>query len=83
MALLADPKRFRWYFVGLVAIAIAISYFDRQTVSVAIHCHSTQYPHFGISNSPICRRRFCFRMPPCTRSAGAWWIGSARAAAFC
>src|SRR5205823_11359596 len=26
----------RWYFVVLVSIAIAISYFDRQTLSVAI-----------------------------------------------
>ncbi len=26
----------RWYFVGLVAAAIAISYFDRQTISVAV-----------------------------------------------
>ena len=26
----------RWYFVALVAIAIAISYFDRQTLSVAV-----------------------------------------------
>lgn len=26
----------RWYFVGMVAVAIAISYFDRQTISVAI-----------------------------------------------
>jgi ACS family hexuronate transporter-like MFS transporter len=26
----------RWYFVGMVSMAIAISYFDRQTISVAI-----------------------------------------------
>jgi ACS family hexuronate transporter-like MFS transporter len=26
----------RWYFVGLVTVAIAISYFDRQTISIAI-----------------------------------------------
>src|SRR5579875_2109979 len=26
----------RWYFVGLVAVAIAISYFDRQTLPVAV-----------------------------------------------
>jgi len=26
----------RWYYVGLVAVAIAISYFDRQTLPVAI-----------------------------------------------
>jgi MFS transporter, ACS family, hexuronate transporter len=33
------PRReldLRWYFVGLVTVAIAISYFDRQTVPVAI-----------------------------------------------
>jgi len=36
MGISADPKKLRWYFVGLVATAIAISYFDRQTVSVAI-----------------------------------------------
>src|SRR5438477_6420656 len=44
MALFADPKRFRWYFVGLVAFAIAISYFDRQTVSVAIHAIERNIP---------------------------------------
>src|SRR5262249_46586805 len=26
----------RWYFVGMVTVAIAISYFDRQTLPVAI-----------------------------------------------
>ena len=44
MALFADPRRLRWYFVGLVAIAIAISYFDRQTVSVAIHAIQRNIP---------------------------------------
>jgi ACS family hexuronate transporter-like MFS transporter len=29
-------RRLRWYFVALVTVAIAISYFDRQTVPVAI-----------------------------------------------
>ena len=36
MALAAAPKGLRWYFVVLVSGAIAISYFDRQTISVAI-----------------------------------------------
>jgi ACS family hexuronate transporter-like MFS transporter len=36
MALTEDRKRTRWYYVGMVAVAIAISYFDRQTVSLAI-----------------------------------------------
>jgi ACS family hexuronate transporter-like MFS transporter len=36
VALTADRNGTRWYFVGLVAVAIAISYFDRQTVSLAI-----------------------------------------------
>ncbi len=40
MALAADSEmpgsQLRWYFVGMVAAAIAISYFDRQTISVAI-----------------------------------------------
>ena len=36
MALTADRNATRWYFVALVAVAIAISYFDRQTVSLAI-----------------------------------------------
>src|SRR5580692_10829000 len=44
MALPPDPKRLRWYFVGLVAVAIAISYFDRQTVSVAIHAIQQTIP---------------------------------------
>jgi ACS family hexuronate transporter-like MFS transporter len=33
---LRDAHDLRWYFVGLVTAAIAISYFDRQTISVAI-----------------------------------------------
>jgi MFS transporter, ACS family, hexuronate transporter len=36
MALTEDRNRTRWYYVGMVAVAIAISYFDRQTVSLAI-----------------------------------------------
>ncbi len=36
MALTEDRNRTRWYYVGMVAVAIAVSYFDRQTVSVAI-----------------------------------------------
>ncbi len=36
MALTADRSLTRWCYVGLVAVAIAISYFDRQTVSLAI-----------------------------------------------
>ena len=36
MALTADRNMTRWYYVALVAVAIAISYFDRQTVSLAI-----------------------------------------------
>ena len=36
MALTADRNLTRWCYVGLVAVAIAISYFDRQTVSLAI-----------------------------------------------
>ena len=31
-----DGMELRWYFVTMVALAIAISYFDRQTISVAI-----------------------------------------------
>jgi len=33
---LRDVHELRWYFVGLVTTAIAISYYDRQTNSVAI-----------------------------------------------
>jgi MFS transporter, ACS family, hexuronate transporter len=44
MAPTTDPKSIRWYFVGMVAIAIAISYFDRQTVSVAIHAIQRTIP---------------------------------------
>jgi MFS transporter, ACS family, hexuronate transporter len=44
MALTPDPKGLRWYFVGLVSVAIAISYFDRQTVSVAIHAIQQTIP---------------------------------------
>ena len=44
MAPTTDPKSIRWYFVGMVAVAIAISYFDRQTVSVAIHAIQRTIP---------------------------------------
>lgn len=47
----------RWYYVLLVAAAIAISYFDRQTLPVAIAAIQHTIP---ISNQQfsICRRRF-------------------------
>jgi MFS transporter, ACS family, hexuronate transporter len=44
MAIFPDPKRLRWYFVGLVTVAIAISYFDRQTISVAIRAIQGSIP---------------------------------------
>ena len=34
----------RWYFVGMVAVAIAISYFDRQTLPVAISAIQRNIP---------------------------------------
>jgi hypothetical protein len=50
----------RWYFVLMVTAAIAISYFDRQTLPVAIS--AIERFRFRTSNSRICRRRFCCRM---------------------
>jgi MFS transporter, ACS family, hexuronate transporter len=52
MTLAPGPKRVRWYFVGLVTGAIAISYFDRQTISLAIH--SIQ------GNIPISEQQFSY-----------------------
>ena len=52
MARSPDPNRLRWYFVGLVTVAIAISYFDRQTISFAIRAIQ--------GNIPISEQQFSY-----------------------
>ena len=52
MALSPAPTALRWYFVGLVTVAIGISYFDRQTISIAIHAIQ--------GNIPISEQQFSY-----------------------
>lgn len=63
----ADP---RWYFVAMVACAIAISYFDRQTISVAIA---------AIQHSiPVSNQQFSYLSTAFLLSYAALYIGGGR-----
>ncbi len=60
----------RWYYVGLVTIAIAISYFDRQTVSVAIT---------SIERSiPISNQQFSYLSTAFLLAYAAMYVGGGR-----
>jgi ACS family hexuronate transporter-like MFS transporter len=50
----------RWYFVGLVTAAIAISYFDRQTLPVAISAIERTIP---LNNQQFSWLQFAFLIP--------------------
>jgi ACS family hexuronate transporter-like MFS transporter len=50
----------RWYFVALVTAAIAISYFDRQTLPVAISSIQKTIP---LSNQQFSWLQFAFLIP--------------------
>ena len=69
-ALTAAPDQLRWYFVTLVALAIAISYFDRQTISVAI----AAIQH----NIPISNQQFSYLSTAFLLSYAALYIGGGR-----
>lgn len=60
----------RWYFVGLVTVAIAISYFDRQTVSVAIA--SIQH------SIPVSQQQFSYLSTAFLLSYAAMYLGAGR-----
>lgn len=60
----------RWYFVALVTAAIAISYFDRQTLPVAIKAIQRTIP---ISNQQFSYLQFAFYL-----AYGAMYVGGGR-----
>lgn len=66
----ADGVSFRWYAVALVSVAIAISYFDRQTVSVAIA---------AIQRSiPISQQQFSYLSTAFLVAYAALYVGAGR-----
>jgi len=68
----AEPGGFelRWYFVVLVALAIAISYFDRQTISVAIA---------AIQHTiPVSNQQFSYLSTAFLLSYAALYVGGGR-----
>ncbi len=60
----------RWYFVALVSVAIAISYFDRQTISVAIR--SIQ------SSIPVSQQQFSYLSTAFLLAYAALYVGGGR-----
>ncbi|GAC1358884.1 MAG: MFS transporter [Acidobacteriaceae bacterium] len=60
----------RWYFVGLVTVAIAISYFDRQTLPVAISAIQR--------NIPLNNQQFSWLQTAFLLSYAALYIGGGR-----
>ena len=64
----------RWYFVTLVAGAIAISYFDRQTISVAISTIQRTIP-ISQQQFSYLSTAFLSPTPPCMPAeAGCWTV---------
>lgn len=65
-----DTSQLRWYFVVMVTFAIAISYFDRQTVSVAIA---------AIQHSiPVSQQQFSYLSTAFLLSYAALYVGGGR-----
>ncbi|HKO19525.1 MAG TPA: MFS transporter, partial [Acidobacteriaceae bacterium] len=60
----------RWYFVVMVAVAIAISYFDRQTLPVAI----AAIQH----NIPLSNQQFSYLQTAFLISYAALYVGGGR-----
>ena len=56
----AGSNRVKWYFVALVTAAIAISYFDRQTLPVAISAIEKSIP---LNNQQFSWLQFAFLIP--------------------
>jgi ACS family hexuronate transporter-like MFS transporter len=67
----------RWRIALLIAAAIAISYFDRQTLPVAIKSIQLDIP---ISNTQFSQLQAAFLT---AYAAGSWWTCSAHAWASC
>ena len=65
-----DVSSPRWYFVAMVALAIAISYFDRQTISVAITAIE--------QTIPISNQQFSYLSTAFLLSYAALYIGGGR-----
>ncbi len=57
---LPEPIEVRWYFVALVTAAIAISYFDRQTLPVAVASIQRSIP---LDNQQFSWLQFAFLIP--------------------
>ena len=73
----SDSKDVRWYFVALVTAAIAISYFDRQTLPVAISAIQRTIP---LNDQEFSWLQFAFLIPYALYAAGAeCWISWGRA----
>jgi ACS family hexuronate transporter-like MFS transporter len=66
----AGASQTQWYFVALVTAAIAISYFDRQTLPVAIKAIQRTIP---ISNQQFSYLQFAFQL-----AYAAMYIGGGR-----
>src|SRR5689334_16808429 len=66
----AKTRENRWYPVVLVTLAIAISYFDRQTLPVAIHAIQ--------NNIPISDEQFSYLQTAFLLSYAALYIGGGR-----
>ena len=63
----AGPIRAQWYFVALVTAAIAISYFDRQTLPVAVSAIEQVIP---LNNQQFSWLQFAFLIPYALLYAG-------------
>ena len=72
----------RWYFVVLVTAAIAISYFDRQTLPVAISAIERTIP---LSDQQFSWLQFAFLIPYAVMyvAAGGCWTCWERGADSC
>lgn len=67
---LREPGDLRWYFVVVVTCAIAISYFDRQTISVAIAAIQRTIP--------VSQQQFSFLSTAFLLSYAALYVGGGR-----
>jgi ACS family hexuronate transporter-like MFS transporter len=89
----SSSRDMQWYFVALVTAAIAISYFDRQTLPVAISAIQRTIP---LNNQQFSWLQFAFLIPYAVLYAAGgrmldivgtrrgfilimlWWSGAAR-----
>jgi MFS transporter, ACS family, hexuronate transporter len=78
-SILSGPTEVRWYFVALVTAAIAISYFDRQTLPVAISAIERTIP---LNDQQFSWLQFAFLIPYALLYAAGGrlldWMGTRR-----